>query len=128
MQTIDKNLWNRLCAQAQEAKEQGLTKIATNLENQLTEIGNNGKIRDEKTKFSYSNESFEHDVHQALWSIAIRAADFYQKSFDSKKIQTIIEKTATDLISDLRIEISPDGVGANEPSIPGEEIDKVVMD
>jgi len=117
MRTIKKNLINRLKAQLKEAKIQGLSKIASHLDN----IVKNQPIRDNTESYTYSKDDFKKDVEGSLWKAAIRAADFYDCNIDAAKTQEVIESLASDFIKEMmNIAGSDSGVGAFEPNVPGE--------
>lgn len=119
MRTITENLLNRLIVQAEEAEVRGLSKLAGNLTEQI----NSSSIRKDDANYSYSENEFRKDINDQLWSSIVRTADFYGiKRFDAYEMNQLVEKTAEDFVKSIRLHAGiTHGVGAYEPSIPGEE-------
>lgn len=117
MRTVKKIFVNRMKAQVKEAKIQGLSKIASSLD----EIIDEQPVREDQASYTYSSDDFNKDVEKLLWKAAIRAADFYNCNIDAVQTQEIIESTAADFIKEMmNITGVEHGVGAYEPNIPGE--------
>jgi replicative superfamily II helicase len=124
MRTITENLKERLIAQSEEAKLQGLTKTASH----LTDIAKNVSIRKNAESYTYSNNDFESDVENALWGAVVRFADFHNVSVDGIIGQSIVEKFAKDLVIELRAKTgTTHGVGAYESNVPGESKQTVIV-
>lgn len=124
MRTITENLKDRLIAQSNEAKVQGLTKTASH----LTNIAENISVRKNADSYTYSNEDFQSDVEGQLWNAVVRFADFHNVSVDGIEAQSIVEKVAKDLISELRAKTgTTHGVGAFESNVPGESKQTVIV-
>lgn len=127
MRTITKTMLNRLQAQAEEAKMLGLTKIASSLSEQVEKHSDH--VRDTEELYVYSGEQMREDVEKALWTAIVRVADFYGANFDAEKAQVSVDKIASDLVDEVRINVgATDGVGAYEASVPGEVRERVVID
>lgn len=118
MRTITENFLKRLNAQTQEAKIQGLSKIASQLDTVIKDC----PTRKNDESYTYSYTDFKNDVENLLWKIAIRSADFYGGTIDAVQVDDTISKVAALVIDSMRhITSSNDKViGANEPNIPGE--------
>ena len=117
MKTIKNSLVLRLEAQGSEAKTQGLNKVASAIEKQLTK----NHVRDDNTKYVYSSKDFKNDVEEKLWDVIIRAADFYDCTVDAASAQNLVDRTAEELLREFRIKSGVQvDVGANEPQVPGE--------
>lgn len=124
MRTITENLKSRIVAQSEEAKLQGLSKTASHLIN----IAEKTPIRKNAESYTYSNEDFESDVEHSIWSAVVRFADFHNISVDGIQAQSIVEKVAKDLISELRAKTGTvHGVGAYESNVPGESKQTVIL-
>lgn len=124
MRTITENLKERLIAQVNEAKIQGLTKTASH----LTDITENVSVRKNAESYTYSNDDFESDVENALWRTVVRFADFHNISIDGVVGQNIVEKFAKDLVSELRAKTGTvHGIGAYESNVPGESKQTVIL-
>lgn len=125
MRTITELHRDRLLAEAEEADTEGLTKVAENLTRQIERA----PIRANGVGYTYSNEDFEQDVQDNLWSIIVRTADFHGASIDSKKAQELVDFYAEELISVIKKAgriTSP--IGAHEPSVPGENRQVLVIE
>lgn len=122
MRTIKESLFERLALQAEEAELQGITKVASALTTQLDNQSKIG-IRSNDDFYSYPREVFEQDLQTQLWAAVLRVADFYGiGKFDASRIQQAIEKIGSDLVNEMCNEAGiRHGVGAYEPSVPGEE-------
>ncbi len=124
MRTITENLKDRLIAQTNEAKVQGLSKTASHLENITEKVS----IRKNADSYTYSNEDFENDVEGSIWNAVVRFADFHNVTVDGIEAQNIVEKVAKDLISELRVKTGTiHGVGAYESNVPGEAKQTVIL-
>ena len=117
MRTITENLYERMIAQVDEVRTQGFEKLASKVEDTVIVIPS----RKNDASYTYASEDFENDVEKDLWKLVIRTADFHNTSFDVKQVEPIIKKLANDLISELCvISNNESGVGAFEPTVPGE--------
>jgi len=124
MRTVTENLKERLVAQAEEAKLQGLTKTAAHLINQTENI----EVRANLQSYTYSNEDFQNDVEDSIWKAVIRFADFHNASIDAIQAQDIVEKVAKDLVSELRAKTGMNhGIGAFEPTVAGESRQTLIL-
>lgn len=124
MRTVTENLKIRLIAQSEEAKIQGLTKIASHLDSQAEKVA----IRKDAASYTYSNDDFQNDVEASLWSAIVRFEDFHNITVNASEAQDIVEKIAFDLISNLRAKTGTiHGVGAFEPTVSGEERQTVIL-
>ena len=128
MRTIKENLLRRLGMQAKEAELQGMEKIADALTYQIEKHAN--FTRHDDAFYVYSEDQFRSDVTNQLWSIILRAADFYGvRRLDASDLQTVVEKSAEDIIQSFRTKTGVHhGVGAYEERVPGEEDMKVSIE
>ena len=124
MRTINDNLRDRLVAEAEEAEVQGLTKVAEHLTHQIEK----NDVRNSSEFYSYAENDLCDDVESALWSAAIRVADFHNQSIDANEIDKSVKAFAGDFIKDMRNKIGASTVGAYEPNLPGEEKEFVTME
>jgi hypothetical protein len=126
MRTINKTLYSRLIAQAEEAEIQGLTKIADMILDQTEK--NAEAIRSDEASYNYSSEELEADVEKCFWDAAVRVADYHDKSFDAKHLESIIKECSRTLLNELRASLQVEhGVGAFESTVPGEVKQRVVI-
>ena len=125
MRTITKKFALRLAAQSQEAKLRGMTKLADKIDNLIK----SNNTRDNDASYMYAEAELKDNVESALWNGVVRAADYYDCNIDTADIQKAVESLASQLIEEVRINghISH-GVGAYEPSVPGEVLEKVAIE
>ena len=125
MRTINENLRDRLVAQAEEAEVQGLTKVAEQLTSQIEK----SDVRSSEEFYSYAESDLNSDIESTLWTAAIRVADFHNQSIDANDVEKSVKALAEDFIRDLRNKIGiQDGVGAYEPTLPGEEKEHISIE
>jgi hypothetical protein len=124
MKTINEVYNARLMAEAEEADNRGLTKIAENLTRQLERTG----VRSNKEPYVYSSKSFEQDVQDSLWQVILRTADFHGTFVPSKKGQDIVDYFSKQMIDSIRKSASINNVrGAYESKLPGESDNSCVI-
>jgi len=125
MRTITKNLAMRLEAQAQEADLVGLKKVAGH----LNKLVDSNKTRSSEESYVYAPEDLTTDVEGQLWNAVVRIADYYNCSVDADLAQEEIEKLASDLVKAIgRQGGVKHGVGAYEPTVPGEVVERVILE
>lgn len=128
MVTITRTLYDRLTSQAEEAEKLGFTKLATNLRTQLLFI-HDEMVRDDSQLYTYSSDELESDVQYYLWDAAVRVADYLGYNLDGEKVQKLIDKFSEELIQEMSLVAGvKDGVGAYEPTVPGEKRTVVAVD
>jgi hypothetical protein len=116
MTHIDKHLHRQLAASAQEAKEQGLTKLAHNIQAAIEE-------EPEKPITSYSYAEMERDIQQQLWKAAAHLATYWKVGMlDIKKLDRAISVCAGDLIEEMEkvLDVDVSGQSTLEPKVPGQ--------
>lgn len=120
MRTIKENFLYRLEAQAEEAELRGMVDVAEALTHQITKHAE--ATRPDGEFYSYAAEDFKNDVESELWSAMIRIADFYGiVDFDASQLHSVLQKTADNLVIELCAQAGINhGVGAYEPTVPGE--------
>ena len=106
----------RLIAQRDEARDVGLSKIASNLDTQISV----NPTRDDKEEYVYDYNDLRKDVEASLWDAAVRAQDFYGKVADARDIQDLIESQADEFVSCIK-NATASKLGAYESAVPGEE-------
>jgi hypothetical protein len=117
MTKLNSTIYNKLLVQAQEAKEQGFTKLASNI---LEIIGD--EPQEEQSEYSYGE--LQNDIHKDLWSVATRLMTYYDvDSADAMKIDDTIIVWASKITDDLEnvMNIDPKTIGPLEPKIFGED-------
>lgn len=125
MRTITKKFADRLDTQRQEADLIGLKKVSNHINN----IVKNNDTRDTGSSYVYAKEDFQNDVEQNVWRGVVRIADYFDCNINAANIQNIVEKFSAELIDEIRIHggISH-GVGAYEPNVPGERLERVAIE
>lgn len=125
MRSLTKKLAHRLDAQAREAEIQGLTKVATHLDGVIEK----NSIREDDANYTYAEEDFKDNVERNVWLGVARAMDFYDCHVDAAEMQPVVEKLAKILTEEVRIKGGiHHGVGAHEPNVPGERLEKVTIE
>lgn len=125
MRTITEYIYNRLIAQVDEVRVQGFEKLANKIEDVVIAVPH----RKDDDSYTYASEDFKNDVEKNIWEAVVRTADFHNTSFDIKDIEPIVKKLANELISELNvISNNTAGVGAFEPTVPGEIRGKKVLE
>lgn len=115
--TINEIYRDRLIAEADEADNMRMTKLAENITRQIEKH----PIREANESYTYSAKDFEQDVQDALWNVVIRTADFHGSFISAERAQSIVDHFGQEIVDDIRKVASiPTSVGAYEPSLPGE--------
>ena len=115
MKKVNEVIYNKLLAQAEEAKETGLTKLANNI---FEAIG----AYPEDESAEYSHEELEADISKDLWKAATNFISYYGiNSVDVEKLNVVLESFAEKLVEDLKetLDVKND-FGPNEPKVFGE--------
>lgn len=119
MTKLNSTVHNKLTAQAEEAKERGLVKMADHIKEA---IGN----EPESTFGEYSYNQLENDIHRDLWKIATHVMKYYNvEAADAQKLDNGILLWASELIGELESVLNIDSTsnvkGPFEPKVPGEK-------
>jgi hypothetical protein len=111
-----KSIQDKLYIQAQEAKYQGMTKLASAIENIL-------KDKEVFEKTEYSQAQLDSDIHHDLWKVASKLLVFYDiKNPNVEKLDKSIITWAASIVNDLEKTLQVSGIkGSKEPKVPGEE-------
>lgn len=127
MRTIKESLLERLKAQKEEAKLQGLTGLAENLEKQI--VKNASNVRADDSIYLYTNADIKNDIQEMFWDTLVRVADYYDVNFDGAEMQTLAEYHALNFLESVRVKLGvAHGVGAFEENLPGETSGRVVIE
>jgi hypothetical protein len=115
MKKLNTIIYNKLKAQAEEAKEIGLVKLADNI---ISAIGEDGIENSEE----YSYQELQADANQELWKVASNVIKYYDiKSADAEKIQNVLLNAFAKLEEELQLTLNIESkVGPLEPKVPGE--------
>lgn len=110
-------LHKKLLLQAQEAKIQGLNKLASGI---LESIGSEPQNED----IGYSYEQLQEHIHQDLWKAAAKILAYYDvKSVNVENLDKTILTCADDLTNEIEKTLDLDMIvrGPFEPKVPGED-------
>lgn len=113
---MNSTVYNKLLLQAEEAKEQGMKKLATGILSSLTALP-----EDETTL--YSSAELDQDIYNGLWALAANVIKYYDvDSVDSEKLNEVIETLASKFINEVQASLDAEEivVGPLEPILPGE--------
>lgn len=115
MQKFNSVVYNKLVLQAEEAKDQGLTKLAEGISSTLTEDP-------EDSPSTYSDEQLHDDVYKSLWAAASSVIKYYNvESVDAGKINDVLEDIVSIVVANVKNSIDVDSdIGPLEPKLPGE--------
>lgn len=109
-------IFNKLMAQAEEAHERGLVKLAEDIKQAI-----GTEPIEEPIEYSYIQ--LHDDVRQDLWKLATRLMVYYDlESVDADKLQYTILNATAQIVNDLEESLSVDEIviGPLEPSVLGE--------
>jgi len=116
MKKLDSVIYNKLLLQAEEARDQGMVKLADAI---VEAIGS--EASSEKQEYTY-NELYS-DIHHDLWKIAKKLMIYYDvDSVDALKVDAAIISWMSKTIDEIEKELEVDEVvkGPLEPKLPGE--------
>lgn len=116
MKKLNSVIYNKLLLQAEEAKEQGMTKLAAGVMGALTAIP-------EEEISKYSSEELNEDIHNYLWKIAVHIIKYYDlSSVDAEKVNEALEFSGQTVLNAVcaSLGVNSCDIGANEPELPGE--------
>jgi hypothetical protein len=116
MKKLNAVVYNKLLLQAEEAKDQGLKKLAQGILGSLTPAP-------EEEKISYGSGDLNDDIYHGLWALSTNVLKYYDlESVDAEKVNEVIEIFAEKFISDLEntLGIDKGTIGPLEPTLPGE--------
>jgi len=114
---LNSTIYNKLFAQAEEAKEQGLVKLADHI---MDAIEKQPEV--EVPEYSYSE--LEANANSDLWKIAANVMKYYDiQSADVEKVQVVLLHTFSKLASELEVVLDVEGVviGPLEPKTFGQK-------
>ena len=118
MKKLNKVVYQKLLLQAEEAKEQGLTKLAGAV---LSAVG--PVPEDEAVKYSYGE--LETELYEGLWKMATYVFKYHDvESLDIEKVGEVIEILAEKLIDDVESAVGEGEIGVIgklEQKVAGEE-------
>lgn|SRR5574339_257878 len=116
MKKLNSVVYHKLLLQAEEAKEQKLTKLASGIMNALGPYP-----EDETVEYAYGQ--LNEDVHQEMWKLATHVIQYYGiESVDAQKLDEVLESLANKFVNELESSLGVESVvkGPFEPKVPGE--------
>jgi hypothetical protein len=116
MNKLNNEIYARLVAQAEEAKELDLTKLAEDV------LGAVGSVPRDEDDFTYSYEELKDNINKTLWKSAMEIVAYHDsKKADIQKIGTTVEHLVEQVLSDIELAIGMSGkIGPNEPHLLGQ--------
>ena len=116
MNKLSNGVYKRLLAQAEEARDLKLTKLANSV---LSAIGPS-PCDEEALIFSYAE--LEENVQRSLWKIAIDIVAYHDMpKADIQKVELAVNDLTNKVLSTIENSLnSLNKVGPNEPDLPGE--------
>ena len=121
---LNETAYKKLLAQAEEAKEQGMVKLANGIYEAIGPMA-----ADENQEYSYTQ--LKDDIHLDMWKMASRFMIYYDlNSVDAEKVNQTILRFAEAMTSDLEKTLKVESIlkGPLEPKVFGEKwyIDSVM--
>jgi hypothetical protein len=116
MKRLNSVIYNKLLAQAEEAKDQDMKQLASGIMGVLTPMP-----EDEFT--TYSSDQLNEDIYNDLWKVAANIIKYYDlSSVDAEKIHEAIELSGKTVLGTVcaSLNVDPDSIGPIEPKLPGE--------
>lgn len=117
MKKLNQVLYNKLLAQAEEAKTLGLTSLASGICEAIGPYAN-----DEASEYTY--RQLQDDIRRDLWKAATRLMHYYDlESLDAQKLDRELAVQASKMIEELEQAMGVDSVvvGPLEPKVPGQD-------
>jgi biopolymer transport protein ExbB/TolQ len=121
---LKNSVYNKIKLQADEAKEQGMNKLAKAVESAIDEKRNLTPFTNKKEQAQYSFQEMSENVHKDLWKIAATLVAYYDvENVDISKIDKTLVSWAEKLVDDLEktLQITDTIKGPFEPKLPGEK-------
>jgi len=116
MKKLNETIYQKLLLQAEEAKHQGMNKLASGI---LNAIG----PHPEEDVSEYAYTALGEDVHKEMWKLATNVINYYGvESIDAERLNTVIESLAEKFVNELEVSFGVDSLvkGPLEPKLPGE--------
>lgn len=106
-----KNIHDKLLFQAEEAKDLGLLKLASVINNSIPE----------NFPEQYSYSELKEDIHEELWKIATKLITYYNlNNVDALNLDKTLVLHANNILNDLESVLEVDIISPYEPKVPGE--------
>ena len=117
MKKLNSVIYNKLLAQADEAKYRKLPKLAAGI------LGSLGPVpEDENVKYNFSE--LQNDVYQELWKVATCVIKYHDlKTVDAERVHQVLDSFASKIIEDIEqsLDVKNDAIGPLEDKVLGEK-------
>ncbi len=112
---LNPTLHKKLLAEAEEAKLQSLTKLASALEHAL--------VPSEDSQSLYSLSEVRQDVYEGLWKLATSLLKYHDvTSLPTERLDVVLADLSIDFMEQVEQVIGKqDQIGPFEPKVPGQE-------
>jgi hypothetical protein len=116
MKKLSKITYDRLLAQAEEAKELGFDYLEEGI---ISSIGDEPTENQE----TYSSLQLDKDIYNDLWKIAVNVIAYHgAKVVDASKVDDVISKLAETVLSELEASLGKENeISPQEPKLPGQK-------
>lgn len=117
MKKLNATVYHKLLLQAEEAKTQNLTKLASGV------LGAIGAYPEEEAGH-YNLEELQQDIYDGLWKLAACVIKYHDlKSANIEQVDQVLESLAEKLVDQVEISlgVSNEQVGKLEEKVPGQE-------
>ena len=116
MKKLNHIVYNKLLLQAEEAKHQQLTKLASNILGAISD-GPDNQLKE------YASVDMDNDINTGLWKLATCILKHHNVlSVDAEKLNEAIELFADKFINEIQtsVGVNPMQIGELEPKLPGQ--------
>jgi len=116
MKKLNSVVYHKLYLQAEEAKEQDMTKLASGIFNAI------GPTTEEEHA-TYDYGQLRDDIYQEMWRMATHVIKYHDlESVDAEKVHDRLESLAQQFVDELEESLGVDNatVGPLETKVPGE--------
>jgi hypothetical protein len=118
MRKLNTVVYNKLLLQTEEARDRGMTKLASGVVNALGAMPEDELV-------SYNFNELQNDVYDGLWKMAACVIKYHDlQSVDAERVNDVLESFASKLIEEIERSLSVDNtqVGALESAVPGQMV------
>jgi len=111
-------IYKKILLQANEAKFQGLTKLASAV------LGGVGAVpKEDEEEMIYSSKNLKEDLYNGLWKLAFNVVGYHDlDTLDIEKLDSIIRSASEQFLNNIEGVSGVYGkIGAMEPDLPGQK-------
>ena len=115
MQKLNQDIYDRLLLRAEEAKNRGMTKLASGI------LGALGPMPEEEAVL-YDYARLKEDIYRQLWKVAACVLKYHDaNSVEAEKLDRTLSATAIRLFMELEDDLGMDHsqIGPLESKVPG---------